>query len=298
MMSPVPLSAILDYAMTQQASDAAGAARDAADEFLRSSSVFRPGAERELFDARMAAARVHADAHLYAVDVPVPALVDEMRRESVLGERLRAVAALHARIGDDATALLKSPPQVLAAWHIRATAGMGLPDEHRGRPRAAGDECADPLNASLPAADPAAAIAVAIRLLSANPRGVPPIAHAALAHVALAAGQPFAAANAILGRAAAHAVLVARGTDPAGRIAVVCALSEMGRPAYVRALRSASAMTEEAIDGWVRWWCEVVASGARYSADVMGEALRDIDAHQAAAQQTDAHQAAALPPTT
>lgn len=279
-MTPVRISAILDYAMTPRAIAAVAAARDAVDEVLQSPPVFRPGAPRELYDARLAAATLHADAHLEAVDVAAAALADEVTRDCVLGERLRAIAALHARISRDASALMQSPPRVLAAWHIRATAGLGLLDSERGQPREIHKAPLDPLNAGLSICEPAAAVGVIVSLLTSNPRGLPPIAQAGLVHLAVTAGGPFAAANGPLGRAAAHAVLIARGTDPAGRVAVIGALSELGRPAYVRALRAAAVMTDEAIDDWVSWWCEVVGIGAGYSAALMHDAMRDIEAQQ------------------
>jgi len=280
-MTSVFLSAILDYRATDEVSAAIAAARDAVDAVLQSPPVFRPGAPRELFDARLAAATLHADAHLEAVDIPAAALAAEMKLSSALGERLRAIAALQSRIATDAQALLQSPPRVLAAWHLRATAAMDLPAERRGQPRAASEKPDDPLNAGLPDCDPATAVSVIMSLLSENPRALAPIAQAALVHLALLTGAPFAAANGALGRAAAHAVLMARGTDPNGRIAITGALSHMGRPAYVRALRDAASMTGDALDAWVMWWCDAVIAGARYSTSLMSEVALEIDAQQA-----------------
>lgn len=277
-----------DYQLSSQSASAVAQARDAIDVLLRSAQIFRPGAPRELFEAKLATAQLHADAQLEAVDIPESSLAREMSAATPIGERLRAIASVHSRLVADSAAFSQSPPRVLAAWHVRATAGLSLRDDQRGQPRAPQELPLDPLNTGIHSggnlADPGEVIRIIIDLLTVNPAGLPPLAQAGLAHLLLVAGAPFIAANGVMGRAAAAAVMIAKGTDPAGRIAVNVALTRMGRPTYVRALQAVAGREDSTktpsveIDAWLHWWCEVVTAGTRASAEILDRAIADIEA--------------------
>lgn len=105
-----------------------------------------------------------------------------------------------ARLSTELLALLPvwraAPLQALARMHALAMRGE-LPDEDLGRP----------------VRDPGRLHQLARRLLA--PTRAPALVVAAIVHAEIATGEPFAAGNRIVGRAAERLVLVARGVDPA-----------------------------------------------------------------------------------
>ena len=253
-------------------------ARDSIDELLRMPEVFRPGAAREAFEPLLFQSEMHSNAFLEGVEVPIAAMLDEMKADSPLGMRLRSIAAVQARIAADAKTFLQTPPRILAAWQVAASAGLPDADDSRGRPRVAGELLVDPLNSGIAAADVSDSTPTLIALVTQNAAEIPPIVRAACVHLLLSLAMPFTHGNGVLARSAAHAVLIGQGTDPDQRLALMTAMTAAGRPRYVQSLRAASALTDEAVDNWVVWFCQLIAQAALQSRTIVEQVREALSA--------------------
>ncbi|WP_029202377.1 hypothetical protein [Ornithinimicrobium pekingense] len=132
----------------------------------------------------------------------------------VLAGVVRATAATE-HLGPDR---LRSPGQVLAGLHA-AAAGDLLPMTQVGRPRVAGETCAEWAELG-PAPEPGEAherLALVHELLSAVPAGrVPALLVAAVVHAEIVTVRPFVLGNGVVARAVERVVLRAGGLDPTG----------------------------------------------------------------------------------
>ena len=153
-----------------------------------------------------------------------------------------------------------APLQALARLH--AVAGFGhLPPDQLGRPRLSGEVPDDPLNLG-PAPD---ALAAAGRLglladLVADSPQVPALAIAGIAHAELVGVRPFGWGSGVVGRAVVRVVLAARGVDPSLFSIPEAGMMQLGRPTYVRALRS---YLDGNVDEYLIWFGRAVALGAQ-----------------------------------
>ncbi|SOC56292.1 hypothetical protein SAMN05421879_10771 [Ornithinimicrobium cerasi] len=115
-------------------------------------------------------------------------------------------------------AQLRSPAQVLASLHAAATGGL-LPMEQVGRPRLAGEGCAEwsELGEPCDVAEAEARLGVVHDLLAAVPVGrLPVLPLAAVVHAEIMVVRPFVAGNGVVARAVERAVLRVGGLDPTG----------------------------------------------------------------------------------
>lgn len=257
--------------------DAALRSQAAIDEFLLHPLVRRPVAATALFVQGLHADESHAMASLAGADVPRAAYSHAVGQEDPLGLRLRSAAAVYAAALRDATVMAVSPPRALSAWHLLATAGAGLTDDQRGRPVTAtvqrADVGNDVLHAAVAPMDPSVTVpAVVTAVVGVR---LPAVTAAAAVHALLAAGQPFASDNALLGRAALRAVLCHRGSDPDGLLPVNTTLLRAGRPALVKALRGAideGRITTE----WFLWHAQVLADAAAAASRAADQAMSEL----------------------
>ena len=80
-----------------------------------------------------------------------------------------------------------------------------------------------------------------------TPTEAPAIVVAAIAHAELAVVRPFAWGSGLLARASTRLVLASRGVDPSLFSIPEHGMLEMGRPAYVNALRAYASGTREGV---------------------------------------------------
>ncbi len=114
--------------------------------------------------------------------------------------------------------VLTAPLQALARLHTAAAAPLTeAPARALGRPRQAGEECAEFVTSGLPPNPrrPTSASRGLSRCCS-RARGVPTVVVAAVVHAEIAHARPFARANGAVARALERAVLKATGLDPTG----------------------------------------------------------------------------------
>ncbi len=188
-------------------------------------------------------------------DVAVP---DDSPMGRVLEAALRLTAAVPTQVEVFATA----PLQALAHLHALTAHGF-CPADELGRPRH-GDVADDPLNlgALVPAGAAAERLAGLAGMLTA-PTQAPALLVAAIAHAELAIVRPFAWGSGLLARASTRLVLAARGVDPSLFSIPEHGMLELGRPAYVKALRGYATGSPAGVSEFIVWQATAVAMGAK-----------------------------------
>ncbi len=261
MSSDMP-SRLLAQAQAHNVSMGAALAQESIDAVLRHPLVRRPSTRTEEYLSRSRLIEAHASAALAGAEVPFAAFSESLAGEGPLSVRLRAAALVEQAAREQADLFTMSPPRALGAWHLRASAGSGLPDDLRGRP-VPGNHAGylhDELNLAMtrrPVDDCVRAICVA-----ATTTEIPAVTAAGIAHALLAAGQPFASDNSLLARAAVRAILVSRSSDPDAILPLNSVLLSEGRPAWVRQIRSAM-NGDEVTAGWLQWHAEILTRAAQ-----------------------------------
>jgi hypothetical protein len=172
--------------------------------------------------------------------------------------RASAIAVTSQALGQ-ADVWPRAPLQVLA--HLHAVAAHGFSDE-LGRPRS-GDVVDDPMHIGM--APPAAMVSPRLTLLSDVVTGdaVPAMFEAALVHGELMALRPFAWGNGLVARATVRTILGARGVDPSMFSVPELGMFELGRSAYVSAVRNFQAGRIEGMRAYISWFTAALQAGTR-----------------------------------
>lgn len=192
-----------------------------------------------------------------AIDGADSAVVDDSPMGRILGNAQVLTARVPALVDTWATA----PLQVLAELHAIASQGF-TSGEQRGRPRS-GDEVRDPLNMGL--LPPASVISPRMTGLAAviTTSTSPALLIAAIVHGELSALRPFEIGSGLVARASIRLVMASKGIDPSLFTIPEHGMFELGRPAYVNAIREYSAGTAEGINAYVTWFATALAMGAK-----------------------------------
>lgn len=181
---------------------------------------------------------------------------------SPMGRVLEAALRLTAEVPGQVEVFGTSPLQTLAHLHAVVAHGF-VPSDELGRPRH--DDVADdplhigPLASARIAADRLTGLAHALT----RPTQAPALVVAAIAHAELASVRPFAWGSGLLARASVRLVLASRGVDPSLFSIPEHGMLELGRPAYVTALRAYASGTPAGVSSWIVWQATAVALGAR-----------------------------------
>ncbi len=181
--------------------------------------------------------------------------------DSPMGRVLAGALAATAEVPRLLDVWSTAPLQALVALHARAAAGLADPAAI-GRPRA-DDEADDPLRVgSLPAA-----VTVPPRLTSlmrhlATPTDAPALLVAGVVHGELMALRPFAYGSGLVARAAVRLVVAGRGIDPSLFGVPEHGMAELGRPAYVRAVRGYASGSPEGLSEYLRWFAQAMRLAA------------------------------------
>jgi hypothetical protein len=215
-------------------------------------------------DVRAAAAEVAAASidrgarDSAAIDGADLAVVEDSPMGRVLDASQRLTAAVRGQVGVFSSA----PLQALAYLHALVSADFVDADD-AGRPRR-GDVADDPLALGpLPAASVAAARLTALADLLTTPTEAPALLVAAIAHAELAVLRPFAWGSGLMSRAVVRLVMASRSVDPSLFTIPERGMLELGRPAYVRAVRAYATGTPDGIRELVVWHSTAVAMGAK-----------------------------------
>jgi hypothetical protein len=192
-----------------------------------------------------------------AIDGADSAVVDDSPMGRILGNAQVLTARVPALVDTWATA----PLQVLAELHAIASQGFSS-DEERGRPRS-GDEVRDPLNIGM--LPPASVISPRMAGLATviTTSSSPALLIAAIVHGELSALRPFEVGSGLVARAGVRLVMASKGIDPSMFTIPEHGMFELGRPAYVTAIREYSAGTPEGINSYLSWFATALALGAK-----------------------------------
>lgn len=242
-------------------------ARDACTA-LRWHNALRRRSTEAAAESRVRGAR--ASALLDGADVPVQDVRDLVRGatdwagasdpvdRTVRGAVQATVEAEHVR-----SFLLRSPLQALARLHVAA--GTPLLDRDQvGRPRQAHEHVAElvEVGEAAPADEVPARLAEISRLVALADRA-PAVVVAALMHAEIATSRPFAAANAIVARAAERALLQHAGVDPTGVAVPEVGHHVRGSTGYATALAAYASGERDGVAFWLRHCGGAVADGAQ-----------------------------------
>lgn len=211
-------------------------------------------------DIRAAAAEVSAESSIRGAreSAAMEGADIAAAEDSPMGRVLAAAQAVTVEAPRLVDTWTSAPLQVLARLHTMA-AHDHLPPEALGRPRVSGEIPDDPLNLG-PAPDGTAARLTLLADLVTDTSDLPALAIAGIAHAELAGARPFVWGSGLVGRAVVRVVLAARGVDPSLFSTPEAGMMQVGRPAYVRALR---AYESGDVDDYLIWFAQVVALGAQ-----------------------------------
>ena len=239
-------------AADERAASAALAAREEVDALLWRRDVRAAAAEVA------AASRERGAQASAAIDGADVAVVDASPMGRVLEASLRVTAGVPGQV--DVFAL--APMQAWAHLHALVAHGF-VADDALGRPRA-DDVADDPLRLGPPPPAGVAAdrLAMLARVLT-TPTQAPAVLVAGIAHAELAVLRPFAWGSGLVARATVRLVLASRGVDPSLFSVPEHGIAELGRPAYVRALRAYASGTPDGLAEFSVWHATAVALGAR-----------------------------------
>jgi len=153
----------------------------------------------------------------------------------------------------------KAPAQVWARLHAVAAHGFSDTDQ-LGRPRAL-DDPDDPLHiGQIP---PAVVIAERMQQLSdvVVQSDLPALLEAAIVHGELMALRPFHWGSGLVARASVRTVFRARGLDPSCFTTPERGMYELGRSAYVAAIREFQRGTIDGVRAYLSWFTAAVIRG-------------------------------------
>lgn len=249
--------AALAWSQVPQVDEALVAARGAIDELLWRRDIRSAAAEvtavSKMIGARDSAAMEGAD--IAAAE------------NSPMGRVLAAAQAVTGEVPAVVDTWSSAPLQALARLHSVVAFQQVEPDR-LGRPRVEGEVPDDPLNLGTAPANVSRRLTLLADLV-AQATEVPALTVAGIAHAELAGARPFVWGSGLVGRAIVRVVLAARGVDPSLFSIPEAGMMQVGRPAYVRALR---AYESGSVDEYLVWFCQAIALGAqRAAADVPGQ---------------------------
>ncbi|WP_245553643.1 hypothetical protein [Demetria terragena] len=175
---------------------------------------------------------------------------------------LRAAVQVTAEAEHARGVLGAAPRQGLARLHVAAGSPL-LDPERVGRPRQRDEQVRELVDLGpAPLADGLAErLGGVARLLSLD-ESAPAIVVAGLVHAELATCRPFAAANALVARAAERAWLQKSGVDPTGVAVPEVGHHARGSSGYVTALSAYASGTPDGVAYWLEHCAEAVVAGA------------------------------------
>jgi Fic family protein len=179
-----------------------------------------------------------------------------------MGRVLDAALRLTAAVPGQVEVFGVAPLQALAHLHAVVAHGF-VDDDHLGRPRAF-DSADDPLHLGpLPPAGAASARLAGLADLLTRTSEAPALVVAAIAHAEIASARPFSWGSGLLARATVRLVIASRGVDPSLFSIPEHGMFEMGRPAYVAALRAYATGTAAGVSEYIAWHSTALAMGAK-----------------------------------
>ena len=181
--------------------------------------------------------------------------------DSPMGRVLGSAQAITAEVPALVETWGKAPLQVLARLHAVAAHGH-VAEDRLGRPRTETEIPDDPLRVAIeaPSAPAAAGRMALLADLVAGGQQAPALAVAGIVHAEMLSARPFSWGSGLVGRAAVRLVLAARGVDPSLFCVPETGMLQLGRPAYVKAIR---AYVSGDIATYFGWFGSAIGLGAQ-----------------------------------
>ncbi|MEV0152967.1 oxidoreductase [Micromonospora sp. NPDC050686] len=234
-MTTDPLAPLLELADIAAAVERA---RDRVDQAMRHRALRRHGGQVAAeVSLRSAVASAALEGYVHEREAVRAGTVTE----PVLQGALRVAGALPGLV----ELWPRAPRQALAKLHVLAARDV-VPEGELGRP------VADPV---------VAARLDGLAALVAGGTQVSPLVLAAVVHGELLNLRPFAGPSGVVARAAARLVLMSRGVDPRGLVAVDVGHRER-EPEYVGAAGAFATGTRDGLRSWLRHYLTAVEVGA------------------------------------
>lgn len=211
----------------------------------------------------------HASAALEGANLSVEIVRDLMRGATAWPEDpdpveqvARGVVQATAETERLAPMLRTAPLQALARLHVAAASGLVEPAQ-LGRPRQAGEECAEFVDLGpAPGAEVVQErLAALVDVLLAGDQ-VPAVVVAAVVHAEIAHVRPFVRGNGAVARAMERAVVQSTGLDPTGVAVPEVGHGAQGGPAYLGALAAYGTGTPEGVALWLGHCSQAIVAGA------------------------------------
>lgn len=227
-------------------------ARDAIDALLWRRDI-RAAAVEVAQDSVARGAR--ASAAIEGADIAMP-------DDSPMGRTLACALAVTEAAPSLVETWQVAPMQALVALHARAVAGFAAADDV-GRPR--GDE--EPDDAlHLGSVPPASVIPARLTQLGEHAIATtqaPALLVAALVHAEVLTLRPFQLGSGLVARACVRLVMAGRGVDPSLFSIPESGMADLGRPAYVRAMRAYMTGTLDGLASYTTWFGQACELGAK-----------------------------------
>lgn len=243
--------AALRWSQLPQVAQALAVARGSIDELLWRRDI-RSAAAEVTAASKIVGAR--DSAAMEGADIAAP-------EDSPMGRVLTAAQAITGEVHAVVDTWPSAPLQALARLHA-VVAVHHVSSDQLGRPRVGDEVPDDPLNLGRAPENSAMRLTLLADLVTGS-ADVPALAVAGIAHAEIAGVRPFVWGSGLVGRAVVRVVLAARGVDPSSFSIPEAGMMELGRPAYVRALR---AYESGGVDDYLVWFGQVIALGAKRAA--------------------------------
>jgi hypothetical protein len=214
-----------------------------------------------------------ASAALEGANISVELVRDAMRGAVPWSDRpdpvesvARGVVQATAETEHVRSLLSTAPLQVLARLHVAAAAGL-VEDSRLGRPRLAGEDCAEftDLGPAPSAEVVQERLAGLVQVVLAGIRSgseVPALVVGAVVHAELATVRPFVRGNGAVARAFERALVQATGLDATGVLVPEAGHGAQGGPAYTGALAAYGMGTPEGLGLWLGHYAQAIVAGA------------------------------------
>jgi hypothetical protein len=179
--------------------------------------------------------------------------------DSPMGRVVGAAVAVTAESLRQDEVWARAPAQALARLHAVAAHGF-VADDELGRPRHT-DAVDDPLHiGNVPSAQ---VIVPRLNVLIdvVTKPGLPALLEAGIVHGELMALRPFTWGSGLVARASVRMIARARGLDPSSFVAPERGMFELGRAAYVQAIRQFQQGTPDGLRAYMQWFTQAVQRG-------------------------------------
>jgi hypothetical protein len=222
--------------------------------------------------ALAAASRVHGAQACAAID-GIDFAVEAWRsgdawEDSAMGRIAAGTWRGYAELPSLVAVWRSAPLQALARLHA-LVARDTEPADDLGRPRTGEPDDPLRLGAAPPPAEVTARLSLLGRLVGGGGTSAPALVEAAVVHGELLSLRPFSTGSGIVARLATRLVLAARGLDPDNLTVPEVGIMQLGRPAYVKAVKGYATGEPGGVAGWIEFIGSSIVVGCAAADEIL-----------------------------